>query len=124
MNKWIAVSGCELQITPSGAAGTASITDPASIKTKINGKGVYTSPLSIAVSGYMDSSGSVIAAGSGVGKIISTGQKIKDDGKLVMIEGDSISITLNGVNPITGIPVTFPVTVKISNAGQMSVKGI
>lgn len=122
--KNIAVSGCTFSITVGGAiigSGNVSVTGTASQNTKIDGMGVYTSPLAIAVAGYSDAA---ISGGSGSGVINSTAQKVTVDQMPVILEGDSGEVVLSGTNPQSGSPVSgYTVTVKVLSAGQISVKG-
>ena len=122
--KNIVVEDCQFSITVGGVvigSGEVSINSLASSNSKViinEGvkKGIYTSPMSITVSGYSDPA---ISGGSGTGVINSTAIKNKIDGSLIMLEGDSGEIILSGTNPDSGSPVTgYAVTVKIISAGQ------
>ena len=126
--KNVVVEDCQFIITVGGVVigtGNVSINSLASANSKAiisEGvkKGIYTSPLSVTVSGYTDAS---ISGGSGTGVINSTALKNKVDGSAVMLEGDSGEVVLSGTNPQSGSPVTgYTVTVKIISAGQTVVK--
>lgn len=123
------VEDCQFSISVGGVvigSGNVMINSPASTNSKViisEGvkKGIYTSPVSITVSGYSDAA---ISGGSGSGVINSTAMHNKIDGKAVLLEGDSGEVILSGTNPDSGSPVTgYTVTVKIISAGQSTVKG-
>ena len=127
--KYYVVEDCQFSITVGGAVigtGNVSITSQASTNSKVIisanvKKGIYTSPMSISVSGYSDSA---ISSGSGTGVINSTATNSKIDGQAIMLEGDSGEVVLSGTNPQSGSPVTgYTVTVKIISAGQSTTKG-
>ena len=125
MSKNIVVQGCDFEIIPAGAEGLCNVivTSIPSTKTKADNKNVYTSPLAITVT-YTDST-SAAFSGGGSGSINSTATKTKADNESVMLENDSVIVHLVGVNPTTGVPIEdYPVTVKISDAGQNKVKGV
>lgn len=111
--KNIAVEGCTL------SEPTAQITTPASTKVKADGKGVYSGPLTISISGY---SGQGIEVGTGTDTLQPTATKVKVEGKMVILEGDQVTITVTGQTP-QGASASVPVNVKIQDAGQSKAKG-
>ena len=121
MGKYIAVKGCSFQVTPPSDTNCIQVNSVASTKFKCDGKGVYVSPLQITVSGYSVSASSTVQTSPISCSIQATVTKNKSEGKLVMREGDLISITI----PVTvgGQPSPpIPITIKISDAGQKKVK--
>ena len=122
MKKAVAVQGCTLQI--SGVTpGVATITTSPSTKGKAGGIGVYRGTVSVSLS--VCSNGTFIQSGPASGDFILTATKNKADGQLVLREDDetgSISVPMqNSVSPFNSS--SFPVTVKITNAGQSKAKG-
>lgn len=121
MGKYIAVQGCTIQIIGTGA-GNAQITSTPSTNFNADGKGVYTEPLTVMVSGYTASG--FVQSSPVSGNISSTALNVKSKGKKVMLEGDMLAeLILPGtVSQATPIP-SLPVSLKIQSAGQRKVKG-
>ena len=104
------------------SGGVFTITAVPSLKTKIDGNGVYCGPLAWTFTGG-NASGASPGTVSGAGTINPTAQYNKDSSKALVLEGDSVSATFAGVTP-SGSPISFQnVTVKVTNAGQTVVKG-
>ena len=120
--KNVAVVGCTVTLSP--GEGNKQITTQASLKVKADGKGVYFGPIDVAVSGYSDSIITVPLSGSGTITIQPSAQKVKVEGKYVILEGDSGSAMINGMaqQGQTQVPVQSNVTAKIEVAGQVKVK--
>jgi hypothetical protein len=120
--KNVAVVGCTVTLSPGD--GVKQITTQASLKVKADGKGVYFGPIDVAVSGYSDSVITVPLSGSGTITIQPSAQKVKVEGKYVILEGDSGSAMINGMaqQGQTQVPVQSNVTAKIEVAGQVKVK--
>ena len=120
--KNVAVVGCTVTLSP--GEGNKSITTQASLKVKADGKGVYFGPIDGAVSAYSDSIITVPASGSGTITIQPSAQKVKVEGKSVILEGDSGSATISGKAQVgqTQVDVKNVVTAKIEVAGQSKVK--
>lgn len=118
----VAVVGCTVTLSP--GEGVAQITTQASLKVKADGKGVYCGPIDIAVSGYSDSVITVPLSGSGTITIQPSAQKVKVEGKNVILEGDSGSAMIDGMaySGSSQVAVKSNVTAKIEVAGQMKVK--
>lgn len=120
--KNVAVVGCTVTLSPGG--GMKKITTQASLKVKADGKGVYFGPIDIAVSGYSDSVITVPLSGSGTITIQPSAQKVKVEGKNVILEGDSGSAMIDGMaySGSSQVAVKSNVTAKIEVAGQVKVK--
>ena len=90
----------------------------------IDGKGVYFGPIDVSVSAYSDSVITVPSSESGTITIQPFAQKVKVEGKYVILEGDSGSATISGKAQVgqTQVDVTNTVTAKIEVAGQSKVK--
>lgn len=118
----VAVVGCTVTLSP--GTGVAQITTQASLKVKADGKGIYCGPIDVSVSAYSDSVITVPSSGSGTITIQPSAQKVKVEGKSVILEGDSGSATISGKAQVgqTQVDVTNVVTAKIEVAGQTKVK--
>jgi len=120
--KNVAVVGCTVTLSPGD--GVKQITTQASLKVKADGKGVYFGPIDVAVSGYSDSVITVPLSGSGTITIQPSAQKVKVEGKYVILEGDSGSALISGKAQVgqTQVDVKSNVTAKIEVSGQVKVK--
>ena len=120
--KNVAVVGCTVTLSPGD--GNKQITTQASLKVKADGKGVYCGPIEVAVSAYSDSVITVPGSGSGTIIIQPSSQKVKVEGKYVILEGDSGSALINGKaqEGESQVDVSNTVTAKIQVAGQIKVK--
>lgn len=120
--KNVAVVGCTVTLSP--GEGIKQITTQASLKVKADRKGVYFGPIDVSVSGYSDSIITVPLSGSGTITIQPSAQKVKVEGKYVILEGDSGSAMINGMaqQGQTQVSVQSNVTAKIEVAGQVKVK--
>ena len=120
--KNVAVVGCTVTLSP--GEGMKQITTQASLKVKADGKGVYFGPIDVSVSGYSDGTITVPLSGSGTITIQPSAQKVKVEGKYVILEGDSGSAMISGKAQVgqTQVDVKSKVTAKIEVAGQVKVK--
>lgn len=120
--KNVAVVGCTVTLSP--GTGVAQITTQASLKVKADGKGVYCGPIDVSVSGYSDSVITVPGSGSGTITIQPSAQKIKIEGKSVILEGDSGDAVIDGMaqQGQAQVAAKSKVTAKIQFAGQSKVK--
>ena len=120
--KNVAVVGCTVTLSP--GTGVAQITTQASLKVKADGKGVYFGPIDVAVSGYSDTNITVSGSGSGTITIQPSAQKVKVEGKSVILEGDSGDAMIDGMaqQGTAQVAVKSKVTAKIQVAGQVKVK--
>ena len=129
--KEIAVEGCKLEFQNGGSPNTAITINPkqTSSKVKAEGKAVYKT-LKFSISGYSAPSSLkpnwVPDSGSGNGEISATSVHATVEGNKVLLKDDvSLQITISG-QEYQGdhtVPATFMEIVKITNAGQTSVKG-
>ena len=120
--KNVAVVGCTVTLSP--GEGMKQITTQASLKVKADGKGVYFGPIDIAVSAYSDSTITVSGSGAGTITIQPSAQKVKVEGKYVILEGDSGDAMIDGMaySGSSTVAVKSKVTAKIEVAGQIKVK--
>ena len=120
--KNVAVVGCTVTLSP--GTGIAQITTQASLKVKADGKGAYFGPIDVCVSGYSDSVITVPLSGSGTITIQPSAQKVKVEGKYVILEGDSGDAMISGKaqQGQAQVDVQSKVTAKIEVAGQVKVK--
>jgi hypothetical protein len=104
------------------SGGAFTITAVPSVRTKVDGKGIYCGPLAWTFAGG-NATGAVNGTVFGAGTINPSAVYNKDGGLAMVLEGDSVAATFNGVTP-NGNPITFPgVTVRVANAGQTKVLG-
>lgn len=117
--KNIAVQGCVLD------CAFAQITSLPDSKSKVDGLGIYCGSINIQISGYSSSVITVSGSGTGSGTLQPTSNHVKIGGKAVVLEGDEVTITVNGqaTSGTSTVPMSELVTVKITNAGQNVVKG-
>ena len=120
--KNVAVVGCTVTLSP--GEGIKQITTQASLKVKADRKGVYFGPIDVSVSGYSDSIITVPLSGSGTITIQPSAQKVKVEGKNVILEGDSGSAMIDGMaySGSSQVAVKSNVTAKIEVAGQTKLK--
>ena len=120
--KNVAVVGCTVTLSP--GTGIAQITTQASLKVKADNKGVYFGPIDVAVSAYSDSTITVSGSGAGTITIQPSAQKVKVEGKYVILEGDSGDAMIDGMaySGSSTVAVKSKVTAKIEVAGQIKVK--
>lgn len=117
--KNIAVQGCQLDCI------YAQIQTSPKTSVKCGGKATYAGDLIIQISGYSSSVITVAGSGSGLGTLQPTSQHVKIEGEKAVLEGDQVTIIVNGqaISGVTTIPVSEPVTVTIVDAGQSNVQG-
>ena len=115
----IAVQGCTL------SEPTAQITTPPSTKVKAGGKSVYKGKITIQISGYSSSVITVPGSGSGSEQLKGSAKYVKAEGEPVVLEGDQVTIKVYGkaYAGTSQIDVMEPVTVTITDAGQIKVYG-
>ena len=126
MSKLIAVEGMTLTFDPSTVQGSIQITGQPSLKSKQDGSAVYLDGLTLVISGVTNppAGATIPDPVPAIGSINSTAEKTKDDGVLVLLEGDTTDdITSNPQIPGTP-PTPSPVTykIKVSVAGQIKAK--
>ena len=124
MGKAIAVQGCTLVISSGGSGPNPTITSQPSTQVLVSNKGVFFKEIKFSVSGA--NAGSISNNdGHGSGTILATGTYILDgsSNKVVLLDDESASVTLNGTKPGPDgpEPATGSVKVKVSNAGQTDV---
>ncbi|MCQ2086678.1 MAG: hypothetical protein MJZ37_01180 [Bacilli bacterium] len=127
MSKYWVVEGCEFEF-PVGSNGNVDIeTDPENdvfAGPKDDPKKVYAGSMSIKISNYESL---IVTNKDGYGESFINGSSVnKANGKNIILEGDSVTVTINGTAYYSSSDpkhkVTESVTVKISNAGQSEVK--
>lgn len=125
--KLIAVSGCTLAVEYTGAggeSGEAAITSVPSTLVFIEGQGAYREKMGVTVTGITNSSQS--ASNPGPAVVVSippTSTKALIEGSAPLREGDAVSgmaYPLTTSSPPVAVPTPF--TVKITAAGQASVR--
>lgn len=119
MAKNVVVEGCQFSL-PVSTTGRVSITSQPENSLVINNKKIYAGTMSISVSNFTSL---VVTNGDGSGSGTINGTSIEEgNGKKLLLEGDSCSITISGTaNYGTSDPkhpVTEVIEVKISDAGQ------
>lgn len=122
MSKFIAVEGMTLEIDPISILGTISIIGDPSEKIKQDNKKVYLDNLEIQVTNITSPGDGATIPDTGpiTSNIISTSEKSKDNGTLLLLNGDETG-EISATPQIPGTPPTpFPVTfkIKISDPGQ------
>ena len=115
--KYVAVKGMILDFGTTIVPSSNVVLGPASTKVSVDGNGVYSGPLSIAVTGATMGSNS---AGTGAGVFIPSAAHCTADGLPVLLEGDSATFVVAGVN--SGVPVSWTVTATVRSAGQTFLK--
>jgi hypothetical protein len=124
MGKAIAVQGCTLVISSGGSGPNPTVTSQPSTQVLINTKGVFFKEIKFSVSGA--NAGEITNSdGHGSGTILATGTYVLDGSgnKVVLLDDESASVTLNGTKPGSEgpEPATGTIKVKVSNAGQTDV---
>lgn len=124
MGKNIAVDGAELQLTPGN--GQISISGVTSTKVKFDGKEAYKGKISFSISAYSGPNCTVPSSGSGSGDIEGSAQFVKVEGEAVVLEGDKVTVQVNGKRQAgqTQVPAVDSVTVTVVDASQSSAKAV
>lgn len=117
--KNIAVQGCQLDCT------YAQIQTSPKTSVKCGGKATYAGDLTIKISGYSSSVITVTGSGSGSDTLHPTAQHVKIEGEKAVLEGDKVTIEVNGKawSGSSQVDASEPVTVTITDAGQSDVQG-
>ena len=126
----VAIEGMTLEIvngSPTPVLGTISIVGLPSNINKHQGNGVYLDNLQIQVTGITSPDGSATIADPGPisGSIGASITKVKEQGVLLLTEGDTSGIlSATPKIPNTPTPINYPVTfqVKITDSGQDKVE--
>ena len=127
MGTLVAVSGCIIDHSSGSivSGGVFTITNVPSTKVKADGKGMFKTPLAFSFTGGTVTGG-VSGTAVGAGTIISTAQKVKAESLLVMLEGDTGTLTgtytQSGSPPVPGVP--FSASVEIIDANQTVVNAV
>lgn len=116
--KYVAVEGMSLDFGDTTVLDESVTLGPASLNVSVDGKGVYSGQLAIAVVGAQKGD---YTGGTGGGIFLPSAQNVSADGQKVLLEGDEATFNVVGVNAEL-VPVTWSVTAKISSAGQTSMK--
>ena len=119
MAKYWTVEGARLSVS---AASISTQPENVLAGSKSNPKKVYAGNVGISISGYQSAG---ITDGNGMGSGNISGSSVnKINGKNIVLEGDSVTITVSGTSTkgMTVTDVKENVTVKIKNAGQSEVK--
>lgn len=125
----VAIEGMTLEIvngSPTPVEGTVSITGIPSNINKHQDKGVYLDGLGIQVVNISSPSAgaTIVDPGAVAGNISASITKVKEQGTLLLVEGDQTAV-LNATPKIPGSPPSdYPVTfqVRITDAGQNKVE--
>lgn len=118
MAAYWAVEGAELNESAASITSSPENVKAGSIN---NSKKVYAGSMAVSISGYQSSG---ITDGNGVGSgSISGSSVVKINGKNIVLEGDSTTVTVSGTSTkgTTVTPVVENVTVKVKSAGQSEV---
>ena len=130
MSQYIAVEGMTLAIvegSPTTVLGTISIIGSPSTINRINNNGVYLDGLEVSVTNITSPEGGATTADPGpvTGYINASVSKVKENGTLVLVNGDETDI-LNATPQIPGSPkpTDYPVTfrVRIINSNNTKVE--
>ena len=100
---------------------SVSILSPASTKNKANGKGIYRGTITVLVA-EASIEGTCTQIAPEESTISPTAIKTKVDGQEVIREGDSGSVSVDGLTPDFD-PCIIPVNFSIDDAGQDKAKG-
>lgn len=120
MSALVAVQGCTVSVLPPVAGGTVTIQTPASVKSKAEGKGIYSGNISVLVAGT--SLGALTQVSPAIITISpSVIKKCKADGKIMLGFGDK-GQSSSPVSFSAGIAnSTAIIAIQITDAGQTKV---
>jgi hypothetical protein len=115
MSELITVTGATLALkTGTGTVFANNILSVIANKVKCSAHSVYTT-LAFTVSGYF---GGPVSNGTGAGLIVGSATKVKAEGAAVVLENDSVLVTISDGSHTTTD------TVYVSVAGQLKVKAV
>ena len=110
------------ELTLDGDDGTAVVQlSPPSTSVFVDGNGVLCGTVSIAITGASNSEKGA-TGGTGAGTIDGTAEHILVDGQKPLLEGDSATITVTGVDAKSN-PISWDITATFKDAGQKDVSG-
>jgi len=117
--KPIAVDGMSLDLSGPDV-GFASVIPAASVKTKVEGKGIYSGATPVLVTGCIK--GTCAQTAPVAGSINPSSLKAKEFGQAVVREGDDTGdFPVAGIDSSTSAPCTILVNVSVDDAGQNKV---
>lgn len=121
--KNIVVKGCQFSLSK-GSGNVSIVNDSPEDDVLASGKKVYAGTMTIKVENFLSET---VTNGDGIGLGIITGTSVnKANNKAIILENDSVTVTINGTKFVSEEdpkhPVVDSVTVKISNANQKEVK--
>ena len=128
--KPIAIEGFQYTLTPADAGGLAQlqvVLNPV-LHTKVNNAKPIVADTTFSLSNYMDGSAiDVPSSGATTSpfKFTPTVQHDTIEGSLVIVNQDQVTVTVSGLKKVEGggtTPVSLPVTIQITDAGQQFVK--
>lgn len=117
--KKVVVEGFELEITspPKNIIGSFTVVSIPTNKVLSEDKKCYFGNLSCMVSGIVDSNtGNTQTAPIQI-NISGTSEKLMLGSDKAVLEGDSVDVTIDGIS-LSGVPVSWPVTIAIKTANQ------
>ena len=117
--KKVVVEGFELEITspPKNIIGSFTVVSIPTNKVLSEDKKCYFGNLSCMVSGIVDSNtGNTQTAPIQI-NISGTSEKLMLGSDKAVLEGDSVDVTIDGIS-LSGVTVSWPVTIAIKNANQ------
>ena len=117
--KKVVVEGFDLEITspPKNIIGSFTVVSIPTNKVLSEDKKCYFGNLSCMVSGIVDSNtGNTQTAPIQI-NISGTSEKLMLGSDKAVLEGDSVDVTIDGIS-LSGVTVSWPVTIAIKNANQ------
>lgn len=122
--KLIAVTGCALTVTPTAPAtgGTATVQTAPSTTVRAQGAAVYRGPVVVGVAGVVAAPDYTQVPPTQPVTINPTTGLGRADTQAILREGDQGTGTISLISPSGNPPLTIPVVVEITGAGQTKVR--
>ena len=117
--KKVVVEGFELEITspPKNIIGSFTVVSIPTNKVLSEDKKCYFGNLSCMVSGIVDNNTGNTQTAPVQINISGTSEKLMLGSDKAVLEGDSVDVTIDGIS-LSGVTVSWPVTIAIKNANQ------